>query len=335
MQEYRRERILIADDSARNRRTLRELLEADFDIVTAAGGQQAVELLRLHHEEIDLVLLDIAMAENGGFDVLAEMGRQKWLADTPVIMIVNEPVNAHMEYAFRLGASDYIRRPFMPSILIRRIRNTLALHKRKTHMLEKALDAAFLDQEQRSAARDLIDRIDQNELFSSPEKETIFSQLLASNRQVYIDSVTNVCNRRYYDDRLRDLDGQYAFAMIDMDNFKSVNDCFGHQAGDAALYHAAQTIKAEIHPEDELVRYGGDEFFLLFHGLPAHVLARKLEDICRAVAALTIPEYPDLRLSLSIGGAYGSGRVSELVGKADLALYRAKRAKNCAVVYEE
>ena len=106
MQEYRRERILIADDSARNRRTLRELLEADFDIVTAAGGQQAVELLRLHHEEIDLVLLDIAMAENGGFDVLAEMGRQKWLADTPVIMIVNEPVNAHMEYAFRLGASD-------------------------------------------------------------------------------------------------------------------------------------------------------------------------------------------------------------------------------------
>ena len=69
MQEYRRERILIADDSARNRRTLRELLEADFDIVTAAGGQQAVELLRLHHEEIDLVLLDIAMAENGGLKI--------------------------------------------------------------------------------------------------------------------------------------------------------------------------------------------------------------------------------------------------------------------------
>ena len=65
------------------------------------------------------------------------------------------------------------------------------------------------------------------------------------------------------------------------------------------------------------------------------MLARKLEDICRAVAALTISEYPDLHLSLSIGVAYGSGRVSELVGKADLALYRAKRAKNCAVVYEE
>lgn len=334
MQEYRRERILIADDSARNRRTLRELLEADFDIVTAAGGQQAVELLRLHHEEIDLVLLDIAMAENGGFDVLAEMGRQKWLADTPVIMIVNEPVNAHMEYAFRLGASDYIRRPFMPSILIRRIRNTLALHKRKTHMLEKALDAAFLDQEQRSAARNLIDRIDQNELFSSPEKETIFSQLLASNRQVYIDSVTNVCNRRYYDDRLRDLDGQYAFAMIDMDNFKSVNDCFGHQAGDAALYHAAQTIKAEILPEDELVRYGGDEFFLVFHDLPFDKLEEKLLTIRSKLESIRIPEYPDLRISASIGGACGSGKMSQMLRRADLAMYRAKTRRDCVKIYD-
>lgn len=106
--------------------------------------------------------------------------------------------------------------------------------------------------------------------------------------------------------------------MIDLDNFKEINDRFGHPAGDAALFHAAQTMRSMLRSGDELVRYGGDEFFLLFHGLPAHVLARKLEDICRAVAALTIPEYPDLHLSLSIGGAYGSARVSELVGKADL-----------------
>ena len=166
-------------------------------------------------------------------------------------------------------------------------------------------------------------------------EENILNQLLVRNRQVYTDSATQVFNRRYYDERLRSLTGEYALAMIDLDNFKQINDRFGHPAGDAALFHAAQTMRSMLRSGDELVRYGGDEFFLLFHGLPAHVLARKLEDICRAVAALTIPEYPDLRLSLSIGGAYGSGRVSELVGKADLALYRAKRAKNCAVVYEE
>lgn len=179
-----------------------------------------------------------------------------------------------------------------------------------------------------------VNPIHSDDMVGSGE-ENILNQLLVRNRQVYTDSATQVFNRRYYDERLRSLTGEYALAMIDLDNFKEINDRFGHPAGDAALFHAAQTMRSMLRSGDELVRYGGDEFFLLFHGLPAHVLARKLEDICRAVAALTIPEYPDLHLSLSIGGAYGSARVSELVGKADLALYRAKRTKNCAVVYEE
>ena len=183
-------------------------------------------------------------------------------------------------------------------------------------------------------ALECVNPIRPDDMIGSGE-ENILNQLLVRNRQVYTDSATRVFNRRYYDERLRSLTGEYALAMIDLDNFKQINDRFGHPAGDAALFHAAQTMRSMLRSGDELVRYGGDEFFLLFHGLPAHVLARKLEDICRAVAALTIPEYPDLHLSLSIGGAYGSGRVSELVGKADLALYRAKRTKNCAVVYEE
>ena len=183
-------------------------------------------------------------------------------------------------------------------------------------------------------ALECVNPIRPDDMIGSGE-ENILNQLLVRNRQVYTDSATQVFNRRYYDERLRSLTGEYALAMIDLDNFKQINDRFGHPAGDAALFHAAQAMRSMLRSGDELVRYGGDEFFLLFHGLPAHVLARKLEDICRAVAALTISEYPDLHLSLSIGGAYGSGRVSELVGKADLALYRAKRTKNCAVVYEE
>ena len=169
----------------------------------------------------------------------------------------------------------------------------------------------------------------------SDENENLLNQLLMRNRQVYTDSLTKVFNRRYCDDRLRRLSGEYALAMIDIDNLKQINDCLGHPAGDTAIYHTAQAIRAILRSQDELVRYGGDEFLLLFHNLPQNILRRKLEDICRAVRALRVADLPELRITVSIGGVYAAGQISELVEKADLALYRAKAQKDSAVLYEE
>lgn len=169
----------------------------------------------------------------------------------------------------------------------------------------------------------------------SDENENLLNQLLMRNRQVYTDSLTKVFNRRYCDDRLRHLSGEYALAMIDIDNLKQINDRFGHPAGDTAIYHTAQAIRAILRSQDELVRYGGDEFLLLFHSLPQNILRRKLEDICRAVRALRVADFPELRITVSIGGVYAAGQISELAEKADLALYRAKAQKDSAVLYEE
>ena len=167
------------------------------------------------------------------------------------------------------------------------------------------------------------------------ESENILNQLIVRNRQVYTDSVTQVYNRHYYDARIRNITGENAVAMIDIDNFKQINDCFGHAAGDEALYRTAQTIRSILRSSDELIRYGGDEFVVLFNGLQEQIMKRKLEDICCAVRSINIPEYPELHLSVSIGGVHGSGRVSELMKKADCALYRAKINKDCAAVFEE
>lgn len=167
------------------------------------------------------------------------------------------------------------------------------------------------------------------------EDESVLNQLLVRNRQIYTDSATKVYNRRYYDERLRSLDGEYAMAMIDTDNFKHINDRYGHLAGDTALYHTAQAIRSEIRTGDELVRYGGDEFFLLFHDMPHHSLEKKLENIRHAVECIRIPEYPELRISASIGGAYADGPLPETMHKADLALYRSKIIKNSVTLYQE
>ena len=95
------------------------------------------------------------------------------------------------------------------------------------------------------------------------------------------------------------------------------------------------SIRSVLRSNDELIRYGGDEFLLLLHGLPEQSLSVKLKNICTAVENTDIAEYPGLRLSASIGGVYGTGRIGDMLKKADDALYSAKKNRNCAVVFGE
>ena len=213
----------------------------------------------------------------------------------------------------------------------------LRTHKPQTKIETRESDiyyvlASFIEVDGRPYSLELVKRIKSDDMF---DRENVLNQLLVRNRQVYTDSLTKVFNRRYCDERLRRLSGEYALAMIDIDNLKQINDCLGHPAGDTAIYHTAQAIRAILRSQDELVRYGGDEFLLLFHSLPQNILRRKLEDICQAVRALRVADLPELRITVSIGGVYAAGQISELVEKADLALYRAKAQKDSAVLYEE
>ena len=192
--------------------------------------------------------------------------------------------------------------------------------------------ASFIEVDGRPYSLELVKRIKSDDMF---ERENVLNQLLVRNRQVYMDSVTKVYNRRYYDERLKNLEGWFSFAMIDMDNFKHINGRFGHQAGDAALYRAAQAIKSQIRSDDELVRYGGDEFFLPLRDLPQQILEKKLQSIRAALDEIVIEEYPELHISASIGGAFAAGRISRTIRRADLAMYQAKLKKDCVAIYRE
>lgn len=186
----------------------------------------------------------------------------------------------------------------------------LRTHKPQTKIETRESDiyyvlASFIEVDGRPYSLELVKRTKSDDMF---ERENVLNQLLVRDRQVYMDSVTKVYNRRYYDERLKNLEGWFSFAMIDMDNFKHINDRFGHQAGDAALYRAAQAIKSQIRSDDELVRYGGDEFFLLFRDLPQQILEKKLQSIRAALDEIVIEEYPELHISASVGGDYGEAK---------------------------
>lgn len=107
----------------------------------------------------------------------------------------------------------------------------LRTHKPQTKIETRESDiyyvlASFIEVDGRPYSLELVKRIKSDDMF---ERENVLNQLLVRNRQVYMDSVTKVYNRRYYDERLKNLEGRFSFAMIDMDNFKHINDRFGHQ----------------------------------------------------------------------------------------------------------
>lgn len=135
-----KQKILIVDDSAMNRAILSDMLGDDFDITEVSDGVEAISALKEYGSEISLIFLDIVMPNMDGFEVLAEMNRQKWIEDIPVIIISSEDNAAYIERGYDLGATDYISRPFDANIVKKRALNTLMLYAKQKRLVELVAD---------------------------------------------------------------------------------------------------------------------------------------------------------------------------------------------------
>lgn len=156
-----------------------------------------------------------------------------------------------------------------------------------------------------------------------------------------LDSMTMLLNREtsmeYITQILRDEgDRQHALFMLDIDNFKGLNDTLGHQAGDEFLVELAKELKSYFRESDVVGRIGGDEFFALMRNVSEieqiERKAKDILDIVEDVASL----YKEVKLGGSIGiGIYpkNGNSLDELYGKADAALYKAKRSGKNAYVF--
>ena len=153
-----------------------------------------------------------------------------------------------------------------------------------------------------------------------------------SDELLYRDALSGAYNRRFYEDNLRTQHMYAGIALLDLDDFKLVNDTLGHHAGDVALKAAVTAMKSCIRGTDMLVRYGGDEFVLVLPGIGEDDFSRKLRAITDKLAETAVPGYEKLGLSVSVGGALSEGRtVEETVRQADTLMYKAKTLKNAVV----
>ncbi|MGN1340004.1 MAG: GGDEF domain-containing protein [Oscillospiraceae bacterium] len=182
-------------------------------------------------------------------------------------------------------------------------------------------------------ALEMVTKITDETLFGAYGQNSFVKSIESFNARLYTDSLTGAGNRAYYDEQLSGLGGFSAVAIMDVDLFKEINDSYGHTAGDMALQCAVQAVTSCIRSSDHILRYGGDEFVLIFRDLPPEKLQSKLDDICRRVAETVIPEYPEIRLSASIGGCRSDifPDTASAVKAADRLLYKAKERRGCAV----
>src|SRR5437899_1211157 len=202
-------RIVIADDSIVVRALLRAQLEEQGHVVIeAVDGEDAVRVCRA--ERPDVVLLDVEMPKLDGHGALLALRSDDALADTPVVFLTARTTTEDVVEGLRLGAHDYLRKPFEPAELLARVS---AAHRVKS--LQDQL-------RQRNAELDAMSRTDS--LTQLPNRRHLQEQLMAAGSAA----------KRHGQD--------LGVLMVDVDHFKSVNDSLGHDGGD----HVLRTVAARI-----------------------------------------------------------------------------------------
>lgn len=191
--------------------------------------------------------------------------------------------------------------------------------------------AEYIEIDGQDYVLELVSKIKDNIEIATRGKSTISKSLVELQKKLYTDELTGVYNRRYLEDRIYEEKTICAVAMVDLDYFKHTNDEYGHFVGDLVLCETAKVMVENVRSNDSVIRYGGDEFIIMFNEVPKHIVEKRLNQICTQIEK-TLLKNTNIRQTCSIGCAFGSYNVNQLLYKADDMLYKAKEKRNCVVV---
>lgn len=298
--------ILVADDEPTNRSLLQRRLErAGYSVVTAQDGRDAVDKTRATLP--DLILLDVMMPVMDGLEACRIIKADEATHDIPVIFLSARDETDVKINGLSLGANDYISKPFKAEELLARVDVAMRIKREQDHLRSTVVEARA-------------------------DAETALESAMT-------DALTGLLNRyglqrvlpREHAEAQR-YGRQLSCLMIDVDNFKSVNDTYGHPAGDIAIQQVAEILTEAVRHSDTACRYGGEEFLVL---LPetnldgAITLAEKIRET--AASRIFGDAAHTFNLTLSAGAAMLTETESgnDMIARADIALYHAKaRGRN-------
>jgi two-component system, cell cycle response regulator len=290
-------KILVADESPVYRKLVEQTLPPDqYSILFANTGQSAIELCRQHRPA--LVITDWNMPDLSGIEVCRQIRASAKDSYTYVIIVTSASEKEKVVEGLEAGADDYLTKPFHPKELLARVR----------------------------VGRRLLDLHQQIE-----SQNRILKDLALT------DALTGLPNRRAVEDWAK---GQLSAAVrhgfslwvviADLDNFKVINDTYGHDAGDAVLKEFAGILKKRVRNSDICGRTGGEEFIMIFThaeecnvGIVVARILRQLREHEFSFGGKPV----QVTASFGIAGFQGKGMpdFAKLISRADAALYAAKR----------
>jgi diguanylate cyclase (GGDEF)-like protein len=290
-------KILVADDSAVFRKLVEQTLcETRYELIFAKTGLETIDLFALHNPPI--VIVDWVMPDRTGLEICQHIRRKAQSSYTYLIILTSKTEKDRVVEGLKAGADDYLTKPFHEEELVARVDVGLRIVG-----LHRQIAA----------------------------KNALLAELALT------DALTGLPNRRAVDEwAVRQLSGaaRYKFsfwvAVADLDHFKSVNDAYGHDAGDTVIKKFAEILKAHSRRSDICGRMGGEEFLVvLTHASDEN--ARAAVDRIRNELANTkfvFDGFP-VQVTASFGLAGFTGgelpMFGNLVAQADVALYKAKR----------
>ena len=297
---------LIAEDDSISRRMLEAfLVKWGYEVMAATEGEEAWGILQ-GNDPPRLAILDWMMPGRDGIEICRSIRQRKGRPYVYILLLTARGQKQDIVEGLEAGADDYVTKPFDPFELRARLRAGRRIIELQEQLVQ-AHDA-------------LRDQASHDPLTGLWNHGTILAIL---RKEVARASRSH---------------GPLAVAMADVDRFKTINDTYGHQAGDAVLRESSRRLRAATRTYDSLGRYGGDEFLAVIPGCDPEDAARFAESF-RARIDRKAVETPDgiIPVTLSLGVAAlidpPSARAEALIRIADAALYRAKTAgRNCVAL---
>lgn len=290
-------KILMIDDDKVSLSTAKGVLANEYKMISVLDGTQGLKFLE--NNECDLILLDINMPGMNGFEVLEQIRKQEKNVNIPVIFLTSDNDADTETKCFESGAMDFISKPFVPSVIKSRVNRTIELEEYRAAL-----------------AKELH------------EKKQEVDEIKTKS---FTDALTGLWNREFTEKKVNEILSTGAngcLFMVDLDNFKTINDNYGHQEGDRVLNMFADTLREYSGENDVICRIGGDEFVaFMYEKTKRPEIANLAGDIIRSLNQRIKEMNYDVNTSVSIGisiSGVDADDFAKLYNCGDKALYYVK-----------